>query len=86
MGLTSAMKATACCLVRSQTGRMLGAALAVAGFAAMASAQSPLNTFYAADRVGADGGQLFFDLQVLSPITITQIDVNTQSAAGTVGM
>lgn len=48
-------------------------------------AQSPLRSIYASNNGGAAGGQVFFDLQVSSAITITGFDVNLNAAAGVTG-
>ena len=48
-------------------------------------AQSPVVTLYPSGNGGAVGGQVFFDLQVTSQITLQALDVNLGSAAGTPG-
>lgn len=59
---------------------LLGLALASA-----LVAQSPLRTIYAATNAGAAGGQVFFDLQVNSTITLTGFDLNINALAGGAG-
>ena len=48
--------------------------------AAAVSAQSPLTTTFASNNGGAVGGLVMFDLVVILPTTITQIDVNSSTA------
>lgn len=53
--------------------------------AASLVAQSPLTTTYAGGNGLGAGSTIYFDLQVILPITITQIDVNSSSTASTAG-
>jgi hypothetical protein len=53
--------------------------------AAIAHAQSPLTTLFDATNVGGVGGQVFFDLQVNTTITIQGFALNLNSAVGTAG-
>jgi hypothetical protein len=48
--------------------------LAVAALSSLAVAQSPLNTLTGGTNQGNVGGGLYFDLQINSTVTITQID------------
>lgn len=61
------------------------ASLALAPFAALAIAQSPLTTTFVNNNGGAIGGAVYFDLDVThaAGITITQIDLNGAPASGT---
>lgn len=49
------------------------------------AAQSPLTTLFASNNGGQVGGLVMFDLTVFTPITLTQIDVNSGVVAGTAG-
>ncbi len=64
---------------------MLRTIALAAAFAAAALAQSPLTTTYAGGNGLGAGATIYFDLVVAAPITLTQIDVNSSSAAGTTG-
>jgi hypothetical protein len=57
----------------------------VAALAAAAIAQSPLTTIYSGGASLAAGSTVYFDLTVNVPLNVTQIDVNTTSAASTAG-
>lgn len=60
-------------------------ALAFAATLAAATAQSPLTTTFVSNNGGSVGGTVMFDLVVNAPTTITQIDVNSGTAASTPG-
>ncbi|HEB53074.1 MAG TPA: hypothetical protein ENI87_07465 [bacterium] len=55
--------------------------------AAAVTAQSPLTTTFANNNGGLTGGAVYFDLECLDPagITITDLDLNFGSTAGTAG-
>jgi hypothetical protein len=53
--------------------------------AASLLAQSPLTTGYASNNGGAVGGQVFFDLQVATTITLQGFDLNIDQSPGTIG-
>lgn len=55
------------------------------GLASTLCAQSPLTTFFTGINGGTDNGLVFFDMQAQTDITVTRIDVNTDSVAGTAG-
>jgi len=61
------------------------ASSAVAAVAALASAQSPLTTTFIGGNGGANGGVVYFDLQLSVGISIGALDCNFVSAAGSVG-
>lgn len=48
-------------------------------------AQSPLRSLYTGGNGGAVGGQVYFDLQVNTTITLTGFDLNLNVVAGTAG-
>ena len=91
MGIMTAIRASMGCLPcirprRSGLGRALGVLIGVAGMTAAASAQSPLTTTFNATTIGnATNSQVFFNLNVRNPITVTQIDLNLGSAPGVAG-
>lgn len=64
---------------------MLRTVTLAAAFAAAAFAQSPLTTNYGGGTSLAAGATVYFDLAVNAPVNITQIDVNSVSAASTAG-
>jgi hypothetical protein len=59
------------------------ATLFAASAATLGLAQSPLTTAFAGGNSGNVGGGLYFDLQILTTVTLTQIDINSTLAAGT---
>tara|TARA_R110002072_G_scaffold299287_3_gene474543 strand:+ start:3777 stop:5384 length:1608 start_codon:yes stop_codon:yes gene_type:complete len=61
---------------------ILAAALSTA---AIVSAQSPLATPFTGNTSLAAGGTVYFDVVLNLPLQISQIDVNSTAAAGTVG-
>lgn len=64
---------------------MLRTIALAATFAVAALAQSPLTTTYAGGNGLGAGATIYFDLVVAAPITLTQIDINSSSAASTTG-
>jgi hypothetical protein len=64
---------------------MLRTLTMTAALAAAALAQSPLTTTYAAGNGLGAGATIYFDVVVAVPLTFTQFDINSSSAAQTSG-
>lgn len=62
--------------------------LATLGVASLALAQSPLTTLTGGTNLGNVGGGIYFDLEVVNPLTLNQIDylcsANTVAGTGTI--
>ena len=56
-----------------------------AALSAAALAQSPLTTTYIGGNGLGAGATIYFDVVVAAPLTVTQFDINSSSAANTSG-